>query len=73
MDAVNVTDVEVDTTTAGQILKPVASVSAQCLGLATDLAATLVIGRAPFADMLDMTMTARADLVLIEPADIDAR
>jgi len=43
------------------------------IGLMTDLAAAIVIGRAPFADVFDMAKASQADLLLIQPTGADTR
>jgi len=71
-----VIDASPDTTTAGQILKPLLSVClkvAKRSGLAADLPTALIIGRPPFADMFNMPMTAGAHALFVKAADADAR
>jgi len=49
------------------------SLLAQDLGLAADLTAPFVIGRAPFANVLDMPMATGAHPLFVQPAYADAR
>ena len=45
----------------------------QGLGFTADLPAPFVVGRTPFADVLDMTETPGTDPALVEPTHADAR
>ncbi len=47
-------------------------VRAALIGLVTDLAAAVIIGRAPFADVFDMAKASQTDLLLIQPTGTDA-